>query len=109
MVMVRAPSMRRAADFIGDQGVARGAALPYTVPRQVIEFDALRLPVHGGPWRGLGAGPNGLVVETAVDACARAAGQDALAFDIVGCGLGVVAHGAIDGVAFEHDLRGPPP
>ena len=72
--------MQRAADFVGDQGVARGAALPYTVPRQVIEFDALRLPVHGGPWRGLGAGPNGLVVETAVDACARAAGQDALAF-----------------------------
>ena len=72
--------LQRAADFIGDQGVARGAALPYSVPRQVIEFDALRLPVHGGPWRGLGAGPNGLVVETAVDACARAAGQDALAF-----------------------------
>ncbi len=72
--------MQRAADFIGDQGVARGAALPYAVPRQVVEFGALRLPVHSGPWRGLGAGPNGLVVETAVDACARAAGSDALAF-----------------------------
>lgn len=72
--------MQRAADVIGDQGVARGAALPYAVPRQRIEFDALRLPVHGGPWRGLGAGPNGLVVEMAVDACARAAGVDALAF-----------------------------
>jgi isoquinoline 1-oxidoreductase beta subunit len=72
--------MQRAADFVGDQGVARGAALPYAVPRQVIEFEALRLPVHGGPWRGLGAGPNGLVVETAIDACARAAGRDALAF-----------------------------
>lgn len=74
------PWLQRAADFIGDQGVARGAVLPYAVPRQLIEFDALRLPVHSGPWRGLGAGPNGLVVETAIDACARAAGQDALAF-----------------------------
>lgn len=72
--------MQRAADFVGDQGVARGAALPYVVPRQRIEFDALRLPVHGGPWRGLGAGPNGLVVESAVDACAHAAGRDPLAF-----------------------------
>jgi isoquinoline 1-oxidoreductase subunit beta len=72
--------MQRAADFVGDQGVARGAALPYAVPRERIEFDALRLPVHGGPWRGLGAGPNGLVVETALDACARASGLDPLAF-----------------------------
>lgn len=72
--------MQRAADFVGDRGVARGAQLPYAVPRQRIEFDALRLPVHGGPWRGLGAGPNGLAVESAIDACARAAGADALAF-----------------------------
>ena len=72
--------MQRAADFVGDQGVARGAALPYAVPWQRIEFDALRLPVHGGPWRGLGTGPNALAVESAIDACARAAGRDALAF-----------------------------
>lgn len=72
--------LQRAADFIGDQGVARGAQLPYAVPRQRIEFDALRLPVHSGPWRGLGAGPNGLAVESAMDACARAARADALAF-----------------------------
>ena len=72
--------MQRAADFVGDRGVARGAELPYAVARQRIEFDALRLPVHGGPWRGLGAGPNGLAMESAIDACARAAGADALAF-----------------------------
>lgn len=72
--------MQRAADFIGDQGVARGAALHYAVPHQCIEFDALRLPVHTGPWRGLGAGPNGLAVESAIDACARAARADPLAF-----------------------------
>lgn len=72
--------MQRAADFLGDQGVARGARLHYAVPRQRIEFDALRLPVHGGPWRGLGAGPNGLAIESAVDACAHAAGRDALEF-----------------------------
>jgi isoquinoline 1-oxidoreductase beta subunit len=45
-----------------------------------VEFDALRLPVHSGPWRGLGAGPNGLAVEMAVDACAHTAGVDGLAF-----------------------------
>lgn len=78
--------LQRAADFAGDQGVARGAALPYDVPRQRIEFDALRLPLHGGPWRGLGAGPNGLVVETAIDACARQAGIDALAFRLAHTG-----------------------
>jgi isoquinoline 1-oxidoreductase beta subunit len=78
--------MQRAADFVGDQGVARGAKLPYGVPRQRIEFDALRLPVHSGPWRGLGAGPNGLAVEMAIDACARAAGADALAFRLAHTG-----------------------
>jgi isoquinoline 1-oxidoreductase beta subunit len=72
--------MQRAADFVGDRGVARGAELAYTVPKQRIEFDALRLPVHGGPWRGLGAGPNGLAVESAIDACAHAAGIDPLDF-----------------------------
>lgn len=72
--------MQRAADLVGDQGVVRGAALPYAVPQQRIEFDALRLPVHSGPWRGLGAGPNGLAVETAIDACAHAIGADALKF-----------------------------
>ncbi len=66
--------------FTGDGGVARGAALPYRVPRKRIEYALQRLPLYTGPWRGLGAGPNGLAVESAIDECARAAGQDPLAF-----------------------------
>lgn len=72
--------MQTLADLAGDSGVARGAQMPYDVPQQRIEFTAQRLPVHTGPWRGLGAGPNTLVVESAMDECARLAGADPLAW-----------------------------
>ena len=72
--------LQRGADLVGDQGIARGLVSPYGLPRQRLEFDAVRLPLHGGPWRGLGAGPNALAAESAIDACARAAGADPLAF-----------------------------
>ncbi len=72
--------MQTLADFAGDSGVARGSQLAYAVPHQRIEFAARRLPVHTGPWRGLGAGPNTLVVESAMDECARHAGADPLAW-----------------------------
>ncbi len=74
------PWLQRATDLIGDDGVARGAALPYQVPAACTEFDLVRLPVFTGPWRGLGAGPNGFAVESAIDEAARAAGADPLAF-----------------------------
>lgn len=64
----------------GDQGAARGAALPYAVPAQRIEYALARLPLYTGPWRGLGAGPNSVAMESAIDECARVAGQDPLAF-----------------------------
>jgi len=64
----------------GDAGVARGADMPYRVPDQRIEYALRRLPLYTGPWRGLGAGPNALAVESAIDECARHAGADALAF-----------------------------
>lgn len=67
-------------DFIGDGGVARGAQLPYRVQARRTGFDLLRLPVFTGPWRGLGAGPNGFVIESMVDECARHAGADPLQF-----------------------------
>ena len=67
-------------DFVGDDGVARGAQPPYRAERTRVEFDAVRLPVYTGPWRGLGAGPNGLAVECAVDEAARAARLDPLEF-----------------------------
>ena len=70
--------MQTLADLAGDSGVARGAQMPYDVPQQRIEFTAQRLPVHTGPWRGLGAGPNTLVVESAMDECARHVGADPL-------------------------------
>lgn len=72
--------MHPVTHVIGDAGTARGAALPYSVPARRTEYALRRLPLYVGPWRGLGAGPNGLAVESAVDDCARQAGQDALAF-----------------------------
>lgn len=72
--------MQKFTDLIGDKGVARGAELPYRVPAARTGFDLVRLPVHSGPWRGLGAGPNGFVIESAIDECARQAGLDPVAF-----------------------------
>jgi isoquinoline 1-oxidoreductase subunit beta len=74
------PWMQRLTDFIGDDGVARGAALPYRAAARRIEYDVVRLPVLTGPWRGLGAGPNVFAIEWAMDACARAAQADPLQF-----------------------------
>ena len=72
--------MQRFTDFIGDGGVARGAVPPYALPRACVEFDLVRLPVFSGPWRGLGAGPNGLVIESVIDECAHRSGADPLQF-----------------------------
>jgi isoquinoline 1-oxidoreductase beta subunit len=72
--------MQRLTDFVIDAGVARGASLPYRCTRKRAEFALQRLPVFTGPWRGLGAGPNGLAMESAIDECARRAGVDPVAF-----------------------------
>jgi isoquinoline 1-oxidoreductase beta subunit len=72
--------MQRLADIVGDDGVARGAALPYRTSLRRTELDVLRLPVFTGPWRGLGAGPNVFAIESAIDECARRAGVDPLQF-----------------------------
>jgi len=77
------PGLQRIAGFFaGDGGVARGAVPPYRIGAKRIGYDLVRLPVHTGPWRGLGAGPNALASESAVDEAARAAGADPLAFRI---------------------------
>lgn len=68
--------------LIGDGGVARGMAAPYVLGRARATYDAVRLPVHTGPWRGLGAGLNGLAIESAMDEAARVAGADPLAFRV---------------------------
>ena len=72
--------MQRITDLIGDDGVARGARLPYRATARRVAFDLVPLPIATGPWRGLGAGPNGLAVESAIDECARRAGADPIAF-----------------------------
>jgi isoquinoline 1-oxidoreductase beta subunit len=74
------PWMQLAADFLGDAGVARGSTLPYRCANQRVEYDLTRLTALTGPWRGLGAAPNLLAIESAIDECARAARVDALAF-----------------------------
>jgi isoquinoline 1-oxidoreductase subunit beta len=76
------PWMQRVTNFIGDDGVARGAKLTYRANKVLTEFDLVRLPILTGPWRGLGAGPNLLAIESAIDECARVASQDSLQFRI---------------------------
>ncbi len=72
--------MQKITDFIGDDGVVRGAAFPYKAHAKRTGFDLVRLPVHTGPWRGLGAGPNAFVIESAMDECARVARRDPVEF-----------------------------
>lgn len=74
------PWMQRITDLVGDDGVARGAQLPYRVARKDTGFDLVRLPVFTGPWRGLGAAPNVFAIESAIDDCAWAAGADPVRF-----------------------------
>lgn len=74
------PWMQSLTTFIGDGGAARGAIPPYRIASRRIEHDLERLPVLTGPWRGLGAGPNALAIECAMDECARRAGEDPVAF-----------------------------
>jgi isoquinoline 1-oxidoreductase beta subunit len=77
------PWMQRGTDMvIGDAGIARGMAAPYVLGQARASYDMERLPVHTGPWRGLGAGPNALAVESAMDEAARVAGADPLDFRI---------------------------
>jgi isoquinoline 1-oxidoreductase beta subunit len=68
------------AGVIGDAGAARGSEPPYRCPSVRVEYQLTRLEALTGPWRGLGAGPNLLAMESAIDECARSAGVDPLAF-----------------------------
>lgn len=73
--------MQNATDLlIGDDGVARGMAAPYVLGRARASYDVKRLPVHTAAWRGLGAGPNVLAIECAMDEAARQAGINPLDF-----------------------------
>jgi isoquinoline 1-oxidoreductase beta subunit len=72
--------MQGFTNFVGDPGTARGHLAPYAFTRQRRSLQLTRLPLATGPWRGLGAGPNVLAIEAAMDAAARASGQDPVAF-----------------------------
>lgn len=74
------PWLQNLADFVGDMGVARGADMPYQARLRRVEFDQVRLPILTGPWRGLGAGPNNLAIESAMDECARLLHEDPVQF-----------------------------
>lgn len=74
------PWMQRIADFTGDGGVARGSWPAYRCSHRRVEYDITRIQALTGPWRGLGAGPNLLAIESAIDECALAARSDPLAF-----------------------------
>lgn len=72
--------MQALTGLFADPGVARGAVPPYRMARQRIEFSDIRLPIDTGPWRGLGAGPNGFAIESAMDELAALAGRDPIGF-----------------------------
>jgi isoquinoline 1-oxidoreductase beta subunit len=74
------PWMQSVARLVGDPGTSRGHQPPYATGRQRLSLQLTRLPLATGPWRGLGAGPNVLAVEAAMDAAAAASGQSPLAF-----------------------------
>lgn len=67
-------------DLVGDPGTSRGLVPPYAIERRRESLQLTRLSLATGPWRGLGSGPNALAIESAMDALARAAGQDPVTF-----------------------------
>ena len=74
------PWLQQLTSVLGDDGAARGQLSAYDLGQQQRQLKLIRLPVLTGPWRGLGAGPNNLSIELAMDAAARAANQDPVAF-----------------------------
>lgn len=73
---------------IADFGATRGIVPPYAVPRRRVEMTDVTLPVPTGPWRGLGAVPNTLAIELAMEALARRLGRDPVAFRLANLGPG---------------------
>ena len=67
-------------DLLADKGVVRSAASPYKAARAYTGYSDIRLPIHTGPWRSLGAAANVFAIEMAVSTLARKAGRDQLAF-----------------------------
>jgi isoquinoline 1-oxidoreductase subunit beta len=101
--------MQKITDFIGDDGAARGQAPVYGFSRQQLSMQLTRLPVHTGPWRGLGAGVNVLAIEMAMDAAALAAKMDPAQFRLAhlktALGSNLVGNPAGDAQRVAHCLE----
>ena len=74
------PTLHWMANQIADPGTRRGMALPYSVQDHRVDFADERVPMPTGPWRGLGAAPNGFAIECAMDELSIAADADAIEF-----------------------------
>ncbi|MEM7210502.1 MAG: molybdopterin cofactor-binding domain-containing protein [Pseudomonadota bacterium] len=74
------PWMQALTDLIGDDGAARNLATPYVIGARSIGYDLDRLPIRTAAWRGLGAGPNTLASEIAMEATAGEARVDPVDF-----------------------------
>ena len=57
-----------------------GLNLYHRVPNYETQVNTVKLPVHTGPWRGLGALANGFAIESFMDELAHLAGADPLQF-----------------------------
>jgi len=68
------------ADQVSDPGTRRGALTPYRVSDRRTRFSDVRIPIHTGQWRGLGAAPNTTAIEVAMDELAQIAGLDPIEF-----------------------------
>ncbi len=66
--------------FVADTGTARGAVSQYKMENRQIRYSDIRTSVPIGPWRGLGAAPNGFAIESMMDELANKAGIDPLKF-----------------------------
>jgi isoquinoline 1-oxidoreductase subunit beta len=90
------PWLQALTNFVGDDGAARGQQPLYGFARQRLDLKLTRLPVFTGPWRGLGAGPNVLAIEMAMDAAARVAGVNPLEFRLKHLGGAPAGHASIN-------------
>ena len=64
---------------IADFGATRGIEAPYAATRRRIELSDVELPIHVGQWRSLGATPNNIAIEMAIDELALRLGHDPVA------------------------------
>lgn len=64
----------------GDPGASRGQSPAYDFEETVSRQELVPAPYFTGPWRALGAGPNGLAIEAAMNSAAQRAAVDPVAF-----------------------------